>query len=199
VNVKLQSFVSFKFVGQVSGPRAVAATSSLIAVSAWKHHGEGVHAVSLFDAEDGVLLRTLGGEVGSGDGLLSRPFGVRFTASGHQVLVADCENDRVSVFSTTDGAWVRHAGPSDYHALKGPYDVLPVAGGALVATNGSQPIVFLPSGEAAGAGDVTVLGATGFEDGEFNNPTALTLVPGPGGLHLFVLEKGNERFQVFGP
>jgi DNA-binding beta-propeller fold protein YncE len=194
--------VAFRFEGSVSGPRAVAATPALVAVSCWKHHGEGTHAVSLFDAEDGVLLRTLGGPVGSGDGFLSRPYGVRFSASGHQVFVADCENDRVAVFSTSEGAFVRHAGPRDYHALKGPFDVLPVAGGVLVAANGTQPIVFLPSGEAASASDVLVLGVSGFEDGEFNNPTALALALAPGssgsGPSLFVLEKGSERFQVFG-
>jgi hypothetical protein len=130
-------------------------------------------------------------QVGSLDGQLSRPNGVRLSADGAHVIVTDGENNRVSLFSLATGAFVRHVVPDHFHRLKLPHDVVECEGGYLVANHGALPVVFLP----ASGGDVTSLGAEGFEEGQFGNPSALELLKES--LTLFVREKGNERYQVF--
>jgi hypothetical protein len=65
--------------GGASGPRAVAASASHIAVSAWAAFGHGPHVVHLFHARTRVYLRTLGNACGCGPGQLLRPVGLRLT------------------------------------------------------------------------------------------------------------------------
>jgi hypothetical protein len=55
-------------------------------------------------------LRVLGGGFGGpgpADGQLYLPYGLRFTADGSEVSVADYANDRVSLFAVSDGSFVR--------------------------------------------------------------------------------------------
>jgi hypothetical protein len=90
----------------------------------------GDHRVSLFSAGDGSLVARVGGERGAAPGLLSCPYGVRLTADGAHVAVADFYNDRVSLFSLRDGAFVRHVAteaqgvtlPRDMVRCRGRFD-----------------------------------------------------------------------------
>ncbi len=68
--------------GTLHGPRGVAASSTLIAVSAWRAEGVGDHVVHVFDAVTRGALRVLGWACGSVDGQLDRPMGLRITADG---------------------------------------------------------------------------------------------------------------------
>jgi hypothetical protein len=83
--------------GTIAGPRGVAARGSLVAVSAWKHGGCGDHLVRLFEGSGATwrAARVVGGGVGglgSADGQLHRPFGLRFSADGTGLAVADASN-----------------------------------------------------------------------------------------------------------
>ena len=138
------------------------------------------------------------GRLGSRDGRLKMPFGLRFSGDGSGLCVADSWNLRASVFRVADGEFVRHIST----LLHGPYDVEEVEGGWLVACEGSHTVEFVCGG-AGGAGGAgggwpslgKACGGYGSEDGKFNRPTALAVVPG---LGLVVREYGNERLQVFG-
>jgi hypothetical protein len=66
VNVLTHKHVAFLFAGALSGPRGVAASEAYIAVSAWKHYGEGQHVVALFSATTLALVHRIGGEVRAG-------------------------------------------------------------------------------------------------------------------------------------
>jgi hypothetical protein len=90
VDVMAQSHIGYLCrPGTIAGPRAVTASPSLVAVSAWSRGDSGQHVVCLFDAVSRVALRTLGGVCGGEDGQLLCPRGLRVTADGNGVLVAD--------------------------------------------------------------------------------------------------------------
>ncbi len=117
--------------GLLSGPRAVAACPTLLAVSAWKRELQGPHVVHLFDAGSRAHLRTLGHMYGHGDGTLGCPNGLRLTAGGTRVVVADWHNDRLCCFSTgEEGAFV-----GSLACAGRPRDVEEVHGGFLVASD----------------------------------------------------------------
>jgi hypothetical protein len=124
------------------------------------------------------------------------PHGLRFTADGTELAVADCFNRRVGVFRVADGSFVRHVATG----LSGPQDVEECAGGWLVACSTSHSIESASGASGAGGGgDIGGFGLgtelEGSADGEFTNPSALALVPGQG---LVVRELGNGgRFQFF--
>jgi hypothetical protein len=173
--------------GSIAGPRGVAASSAAVAVSAWKHRTSGEHVVRLFTrrAAAWVFSHVLGMGYGPGDGCLQCPLGVRISADGTSVVVADRFNNRVSQFKTADGVWERHVvvgAPS-----RRPNDVHEVAAGWLVASGGSNRVVLVPRD----GGAVRPLAG---EAGEFDGPTALTVVPG---LGLVVRECEGKRVQVF--
>ena len=184
----------------ISGPRGVATKGAVVAVSAWRSH-ISAHLVHVFQGSAGdgpswCRVRVLaGGFGGPGDaaGQLHRPYGLRFTADGSRVAVADWGNRRVSVFNAGDGAFDRHAST----ALPGPFDVEECGGGWLVACDMSNSVEFVASG---GSGVGSTLGATSFGrqgegHSEFSWPTALALVPD---LGLAVREFFNGgRLQVF--
>jgi hypothetical protein len=186
--------------GAIAGPRGVAARGSLVAVSAWKCGGVGDHVVRLFEGSGATWTAThvVGGGVGapgSADGQLHRPFGLRFSADGTGLAVADASNSRVSVFRVEDGSFVRHVATG----LDAPWDVEECEGGWLVACPLVNTIAFVGGGSVGGGGDSGVgrprLGKWGSGDGEFVLPSALALVPG---LGLVVRDVGNRgRLQVF--
>jgi hypothetical protein len=216
--------------GTIAGPRGVAARGSLVAVSAWKTRDSGDHVVHLFEGSGAgwSVVRTLAGGFGGpggADGQLRCPFGLRFTADGTGLAVADFDNGRVTLVGIADGSFVQHVAT----ALCGPFDVEEWEGGWLVACGGSHTVESVvgsccsggsssgggsgmrASGGGAGAGagaggggggfgsgdgspGRVTLGKRGDGHGDFNEPVALTLVPG---LGLVVREWGNEgRVQV---
>jgi hypothetical protein len=179
--------------GTIGGPRGVAARGSLVAVSAWKELANGAHVVRVFEASGAswTAVRKLAGVFGGpggADGQLHCPFGLRFTADGTGLAVADSGNDRVSVFRVEDGSFVRHVATG----LSGsPYDVEECEGGWLVACGYPSHTIEFVSGGVGRA----CFGKGGRKDGEFSLPFALALVPG---LGLVVRERGNDgRVQFF--
>jgi hypothetical protein len=179
--------------GVVTGPRGVAAAGSLAAVSAF-HLSDGVQVVHMFEGS-GVAwapLRVIGSgfeTFGNADGQLSRPLGMRFTGDGSGLAVAEFWNGRVSLFRVQDGAFVRHIATE----LNLPRDVEECKGGWLVACMGSHTVEFV--GDGSCAANRATLGQRGVDDGEFNYPSSLALVPG---LGLVVREEGHVGWiQVF--
>ncbi len=126
-----------------------------------------------------VLARGFG-EPGGADRLLSCPFGLRFTADGTGLVVADQGNDRLAVFRVEDGSFVRHAATG----LGQPLDVEECEGGWLVACEGTYSVDFVPLelvGEGSAGSGSASLGQCGSSgEGEFWYPLALALVPGLG-------------------
>ncbi len=178
--------------GSIAGPRGVAASRSgdVAGVTAWKHRASGEHVVHLFTRRGAtwVLSRVLGSGYGPEDGRLQCPHGVRISADGTSVVVADRFNNRVSQFKTADGVWERHV-VVGAHSRR-PNDVQQVAAGWLVANGGSNRVVLVPRD---GVAVRPFLGEPG-SSGEFDGPTALTVVPG---LGLVVRECEGRRVQVF--
>jgi DNA-binding beta-propeller fold protein YncE len=142
-------FHNFVGVGQLIRPSGVCADAAVIVVSACNAR------ISVFKRRDCTLLRRFGSE-GSGDGQLHWPQGLCFMSRHSHVAVADCGNDRVSVFSV-EGKFVRHVGVG---TLRSPTGVACSAFDELVvADNGSsRVVVFSASGETLhtmGRGDFT--------------------------------------------
>jgi hypothetical protein len=192
--------------GSIAGPRGVAATRSgaspLVAVSAWKEAASGDHGVVVYKGSGAVweAVRVIGAGVGgpgSRDGQLKRPFGLRFSADGAAICVADWGNGRTSLFCVVDGGFKRHVAVG----LRGPRDVEEVEGGWLVSCSASDTVEFLGDiGVGYGTGRSPLRlgkagGGSGNEDGEFWSPFALAVVADVG---LVVRDWGNERLQVFG-
>jgi hypothetical protein len=187
--------------GSITGPRGVAASgvSPLVAVSAWKKHDSGDHVVVVYRGSGVVweAVRVIGVGFrgpGSRDGQLKWPFGLRFSGDGSGVCVADCWNDRASLYHVGVGGFVRHVATG----LSWPRDVEEVEGGWLVACIGSHTVEFVRD-DVGGDGDGRPSlgkagGGSGSGDGEFWNLTALTVVAG---LGLVVRDVHNFRIQVF--
>ncbi len=184
--------------GAIGGPRGVAARGSLAAVSAWKELANGDHVVRVFEGSGAMwtAVRVVGGGFGapgSADGQLRFPYGLRFTADGTGLAVADSCNDRVGLFRVEDGSFERHAATE----VSFPMDVEACEGGWLVACMSSDTIKFV-GGDTGGVGVArprASLGEYGFGDGQFTTPSSIALVPG---LGLAVREAGtNGRVQLF--
>jgi hypothetical protein len=113
-------------------PWGIAERDGVIAVSVCT-----AHAVVLLQYESGAVKPevTIGsGTAGNADGQLNCPMGVAFTADGHNILVADCWNNRVSKFNAASGAFIAHV-ISD--GIFSPIDVLPCEDGSIVVTSGN--------------------------------------------------------------
>jgi hypothetical protein len=144
-----------------------------------------------------TALRVLAGGFGypgSADGLLGRPYGLRFSEDGTGLEVAEFDSGRVSVLRVEDGSFARHVATG----LQTPCDVEECEGGWLVACALSHTIEFVGgsvgSGGDSGEGRAR-LGKMGRGDGEFVLPSALALVPG---LGLVVRDVGNRgQLQFF--
>ncbi len=142
-------FHGFVGVGEIFGPVGVCADDAVIVVSACNAR------ISVFKRCDGALLRRFGSE-GSGDGQLHWPLGLCFMSRHSHVAVADCGNDRVSVFSV-EGEFVRHVGVG---TLRSPTGAACSAFDELVVADrgSSRVVVFRASGETLhtmGRGDFT--------------------------------------------
>jgi hypothetical protein len=178
--------------GTIAGPRGVAARGSLVAVSAWKRPHSGDHVLYLFEGSGNrwARVRVLCGGFGGPSGVgftLARPYGLRFSADGMVLAVANDGNGRVSLFRVGSGSFVRHVATG----LQWPRDVEECSDGWLVACVGSDTVELV----GVGVGRRCALGQRGIEDGKLLGPSALALAPGVG---LVVRELGNKgRGQVF--
>ena len=174
--------------GTIAGPRGVAARGSLVAVCTWKLYGSGDHVVRLFEGSGATwtAVRVVAGgfgDPGRAVGQLWSPYGLRFTADGTGLVVAECGARRVSMFRVGDGSFVRHVATG----LGGsPDDVEECEGGWLVACGHPSHTIEFVGGDGVGWAS---LGKVGSGDGDFNCPAALALVPG---LGLVVREEGNR-------
>jgi hypothetical protein len=73
------------------------------------------------------------GSEGRGDGQLSYPHGVTFTADGRYILVTDYNNHRVSKFSTDSAAFIAHVISNGIYCSK---DVLHCEDGRIAVAQG---------------------------------------------------------------
>jgi hypothetical protein len=129
--------------GTLRGPRGVAAKDNLVAISAFDRGLEGHHMVWVFEKRGDVwlTLRKVAADFegpGNADGQLWCPYGLRFTADGMGLVVADSYNNRVSMFCVEDGSFVRHIAMRSYGAV----DVEEWEGGWLVAC--TKSVEFVP-------------------------------------------------------
>jgi hypothetical protein len=182
--------------GTIAGPRGVAARGSLVAVSDWNRYDSGDHVVRVFEGSGAswTAVRVLAGGFGApgdADGQLMSPRGLRFTADGTGVVVADMGNHRVSVLRVEDGSFVRHVGHVASGLGSSPFDVEECEGGWLVACWDSGTIEFVSDGVDGGVGGT---GEWGSGDWGLEAPSALALVPG---LGLVVREWGNGGWLQF--
>jgi hypothetical protein len=210
--------------GTIAGPRGVAARCCMVAVSAWRPEQDYSHSnsdsysesdsyssdpdprqratdytVLLFNGSgtSWTLVRIMRADCGGPRctvlcNQLVEPYGLRFTADGTGLVVAS--KDTVSMFHVRDGSFVRHSATGVYNAR----DVEESEGGWLVACIESRTIEFVSDLEGAGGGSIDRprLGKRGAgDDGGFDRPSALALVPG---LGLVVREIGKVgRLQFF--
>ncbi len=169
-----------RFVGKdvLRFPQYVDCNSDVIVVSEEKH---GISVLSWVDGS----LRAQFGSRGSGPGQLLCPSGIRLLACGSEMVVADCYNHRLCVF-TLSGEFVETVGNKTHHLTR-PFDVLECAsdGSFIVATWDSHKLVHLSR-------DGAEVGAYG--NGEFSAPTALAALPDGG---MVVREFFGSRFQIF--
>jgi tripartite motif-containing protein 71 len=178
------SWVRFVGEGVLKEPQFVDCNADVIAVS------EHCHRISVLSWADGSLRAQFSSK-GSGPGQLYYPSGLQLLADGSRVMVADCNNHQLCLF-TVSGEFVAAVG-SRTQGLHFPYDVLECAsdGSFIVANWGSDKLVKLSRDGVK----VGVYGKEGSGDGEFNYPTALAALPDGG---LVVREWSGARFQVFG-
>lgn len=188
--------------GCVLGPRGVAARGPLVAVAAWKVPLSADHAVHLF-AGGGTTwtqIRVIRPDSGPRDGQLEEPEGVRFSADGTEVAVADYGNNRVSLFRVADGSFVRHVAQQ----LDVPWDVEECADGWLVAAANAHMVAHrqeeIDDGVVSGKWNPRHHRLSGVayqsreQDGAQFRPVILALVPG---LGLLMREYYSERVEVF--
>lgn len=114
--------------------------------------------------------------------------GIRFSPDGSLLVIAERDEKRASMF-TCEGVFVRCIGVG----VLGGYSVdvdFTSAGEVVVADMEHNCIrVFSPDGAVL----VRSFGTRGALDGQFSYPTALAVA----GTHLYVLEFGQSRVQVF--
>jgi DNA-binding beta-propeller fold protein YncE len=157
--------------GTIAWPRGVAATLTMVAVSAWKSSDAG-HGVHLFAGRGASWCptRVVGssGPVGAGDGQLNRPYGLRLTTNGAALVLTDLGNQRVSVFRAGDGAFIRHV----VTGMELVEDVEECKGGWLAVACDSDTVwVVSPSGDRRWP-----------LDRELRQPAAVAWVPGLGAV-----------------
>jgi hypothetical protein len=124
------AWVRFVGEGVLRRPVHVDCNADVIAVSEldW-------HRITVLSWADGSVRAQFGSE-GSGPGQLNYPRGVRLLADGSGLVVADCFNDRLCVF-TLSGEVMATVG-SEEQGLNSPFDVLECASdGSFIVANGS--------------------------------------------------------------
>jgi hypothetical protein len=128
--------------GSFAGPRGVAAcwTSPLVAVSAWKSHDGHDHVVVVYRGSGAHwgAVRVIGGHCHP---QFKMPFGLRFSADGSCICVAERGNGRISLLRVSDGRLLRRivAGLLTLNS----FDVEEVEGGWIVACHNEYGLVFV--------------------------------------------------------
>lgn len=142
----------------------------------------------VFDTSSGEFVRSFG-ESGDAQGELSDPFGIRFMPYGGHILIAECNANRLSLFTTT-GDFVRCIGVGE---LNGPSDIdFAPNGDILVAEwENNRICVLSPDGSTV----LRTLGSKGDSPGQFRSPCTLAMHRG----RLYVLDGESARLQVFAP
>jgi hypothetical protein len=178
------SWVRFFGETELERPQCVDCSTDVIAVS------EACHRISVLSWADGVVLARFC-SYGSGPGELQSPAGLRLLSDGRHVVVCDCINDRLCVFTIT-GDFVS-ALCSKEQGLSAPYDVLEcTVDDALLVVNAISGTLTLVSRR-----DGAVVGTYGRHeagDDEFVEPCAMASLPEGG---LVIREREGRRFQVF--
>ncbi len=134
--------------GLLNRPRSVAlGTDGLVYVCDGNEKGK----VHVLRSADGVLVRRIGGECGSGEGVLDCPMGV--AVDEKYAYVSDYTSHRVQVFRASDGKFLTSLGA----AGSGPGQLQHPAGLALdgrgylhVADTGNNRIVSFNTGHTSG-------------------------------------------------
>jgi hypothetical protein len=157
--------------GSIVGPRGVATKGSSVAVSSWYHSDSGDHMVHVYEGTGATWTpqRTIAGGFrgpGPAAGQLWMPNGLRFSADGLHLAVADCINGRVSVFCTRDGSFKQNIETS----YRQPDDIVECGNGEWLVCHRDRVCVAGSKLESASAGSFYV--------GSFSS--ALALVPGLG-------------------
>jgi hypothetical protein len=180
--------------GSIAGPRAVTASPTLLAVSAWKFRERGDPAVHLYSAATWAPLAVVGA------GTLASPWGLRVSRDQRHLVVADSGHDRVTVLAVEGGGVVGHLATG----LHAPVDVQECAEGWLVACRDSHSVVLVPSPSGGlpcagawgpGVEPLQSIGGQGASSsgpghGDWGSPVGLALVPELG-LVVRELKKGG--------
>jgi hypothetical protein len=170
--VRIVDGVWVRFVGEgvLQHPQFVDCNANVIAVSEWCWH-----RITVLSWADGGV-RAQFGSMGSDPGQLNSPAGVRLLADGSGLVVADCANHRLCVF-TLSGEFVA-AGGSREQGVHFPLDVLECASdGSFVVANYSSDNLIKISGDGVNLG-VPVKRSIG--NGGFYQPTTLAASPDGG-------------------
>ena len=149
--------------------------------------------VTVLDARDGRVIASFG-SLGSRDAQFNRPTGVAVDRQSGHIVVADCDNHRVQVF-TSDGSFVRAFGIEghDDGEFNRPFGVAvdPQHGHIVVSDTALHRVqVFTSDGSS-----VRAFGAHGDGVGELNNPVGVAIDPRNGDI--VVADTMNHRLQVF--
>ena len=180
--------------GSVTGPCGVAASDVLVAVSSFKPPCLGTHGRVHVYRDVGNSCWEPVRVIGESKDQMRAPYGLRFSADGSRICVADPGNERLALFRTQDGAFEGFFAPRIF-----AFDVEVAGDGGWLATSCCiHSVDWVSPGKHRwsllrkrnGGGN----GRRGTGDGEFSSPYALALVPG---LGLVVREFRNTRFQVF--
>ncbi len=161
VDVKVGTCVGYALPpGSICGPKGIAASGSLLAVSCALSGGD--HCIRLFEQQEKQKsswnpVRTIGGlmvkvwlgactnwdrSAGYAHGQLYDPRGLRFSDDGSEIGVADRCNGRVSIFRVSDGVFVTNI---DHCGLL--RDVERWQGGWWVASSSDDAVLFIQDGE----------------------------------------------------
>jgi hypothetical protein len=168
------SWVRFVGEGVLVQPQCVDCDADVIVVSE-----VGLDRISVLSWADGSV-RARFGSWGSGPGQLNSPAGVRLLADGSGLVVADCTNHRLCLF-TLSGEFVAAIGSRE-QGVQYTYDVLECASdGSFILANylgpGSHNLIKVGRDGVK----VGMFGQNG-GDGEFYQPTALAALPDGGFL-----------------
>lgn len=156
----------------------IAASADMIAVGTYSGK------VFKFDMASGVLIRSFG-TLGSAEGQLKHPVGLRFTPDGRDFLIAEAGNSRLSMF-TLSGAFVHCIGVG---ALNSPFDVDFAANGDILVADKHGMCVLSFDGSTL----LRSFGPKGEAPGKLSNACAVAVCCDK----LFVLDSDTARVQVF--
>jgi hypothetical protein len=202
VNVEEQSHVKHWFVGQLIGPRGVAASVAHIAVSEGK---AATHRVSLFCKAADTWLWRIGGT-------FHTPSGLRLSLNGGAVMVADEDSSSVSWFGIAGGSFIEQSSAE----LSSAEDVEELDSGCVLVVGYSRLVKLQPlrsgfaggaahEGVGAGAGvgpgelpascsPVTLM-TEGTEEGQISSPVAIARIPGTPSS-VIIREYGTRQLQA---